>query len=78
MTSASTSQVMYQLSSDELLEIRDFSVSLAKQAGQILLEGIDKRRNVFEQQDGEPIEKLNAVDLVTQTDNGMTDRCPLC
>lgn len=51
----------------ELDEIYAFAVDLGKKAGQLLLDGVEKRiagaSHEFE-------EKENAVDIVTQTDEG--------
>lgn len=51
----------------ELDEIYAFAVDLGKKAGQFLLDGVEKRiagaSHEFE-------EKENAVDIVTQTDEG--------
>lgn len=63
---------MQQIPADELDKIYAFAITLAKQAGQLLLDGIEQRRRDIEEdnEDG-PLEKVNAVDLVTQTDNGL-------
>lgn len=60
---------MSQLSQPELDEIYAFAVDLGRKAGQLLLEGVEKRiagagNHEFE-------EKENAVDIVTQTDEGI-------
>jgi myo-inositol-1(or 4)-monophosphatase len=61
-----------QLSQKELEEIYDFAVELARKAGEILLDGVRKRMLGGEERGGkqEEKEKLNAVDIVTQTDLG--------
>jgi myo-inositol-1(or 4)-monophosphatase len=51
---------------DQLDEIYAFAIDLARKAGQLLLERIDERNA-----DQVYTEKENAVDLVTQTDEGM-------
>jgi myo-inositol-1(or 4)-monophosphatase len=61
---------MSDISSSELNEIYQFAIQIGKDAGQILLDGLERRRSGKETQD-DPVEKLNAVDIVTQTDNGM-------
>jgi myo-inositol-1(or 4)-monophosphatase len=50
---------------DQLDEIYTFAIDLARKAGQLLLERIDERNA-----DQVYTEKENAVDLVTQTDEG--------
>lgn len=57
-------------SQDELDEIYAFSIDLGRKAGKMLMERVDQRisgtngsSNAFE-------EKENAVDIVTQTDEG--------
>jgi myo-inositol-1(or 4)-monophosphatase len=61
-----------QLSQEELKEIYEFAVGLARNAGEILLDGVKKRMLGGEERGGkqEEKEKLNAVDIVTQTDLG--------
>jgi myo-inositol-1(or 4)-monophosphatase len=51
----------------ELDEIYAFATDLARKAGQLLLERINERNS-----DQVYAEKENAVDLVTQTDEGMS------
>lgn len=57
------------LSQDELDEIYAFAIDLGRKAGNMLMERVDERvsgtegSNTFE-------EKENAVDIVTQTDEG--------
>jgi len=59
--------VKMSFSQAELDEIYAFAVDLGKKAGQLLLDGVEKRiagaSHEFE-------EKENAVDIVTQTDEG--------
>lgn len=59
---------------DDLEEVYHFAVGLGKAAGKILLEGIERRRVTADDGAHEAVEKLNAVDIVTQTDNGMRPR----
>jgi myo-inositol-1(or 4)-monophosphatase len=61
-----------KLSQEELEEIYEFAVGLARKAGEILLDGVKKRMLGGEERGGkqEEKEKLNAVDIVTQTDLG--------
>ena len=60
---------MKDIPASELTSIYKFAIELAKDSGKILLDGIDKRRT-GEDEPEELVEKLNAVDIVTQTDNG--------
>jgi myo-inositol-1(or 4)-monophosphatase len=55
------------ISDAELHKIYRFAIQLGKDAGQILLDGLARRRT---QGAEEQVEKLNAVDIVTQTDHG--------
>ncbi|CAG8978304.1 hypothetical protein HYALB_00005890 [Hymenoscyphus albidus] len=59
----------HSLTDDELKEIYTFALGLSRRAGKILLDGIEKRTG---EQGGweadEQVEKMNAVDIVTQTD----------
>lgn len=64
---------MIEISDQELLEIYEFAIELGKGAGQILLDGIAKRRSGVQNADVQ-VEKENAVDIVTQTDEGEPDR----
>ncbi|KAF5864454.1 hypothetical protein ETB97_007557 [Aspergillus alliaceus] len=57
-----------QLDQEQLDEIYSFSVDLSRKAGQLLLESIEKRIEGEGSQSEE--EKENAVDIVTQTDEG--------
>ena len=54
----------------DLDEIYEFALRLGKEAGSILLTVAEKRSGGGEQQ-SHHLEKENAVDLVTQTDEGM-------
>lgn len=58
-----------QFSQEELDEIYTFAVDLGWKAGQLLLDSIDRRIDGAGEQSYE--EKDNAVDIVTQTDEGM-------
>ena len=62
---------MPEIPRHELDEIHRFAIKLGKKAGTILLNGIEKRRLGDENED-EAVEKLNAVDIVTKTDNGQS------
>ena len=64
------------LQHDEIKDAYSFAIQLAKDAGQILLKGLDERRTAGLNSDVHVdevahVEKANAVDIVTQTDNGM-------
>lgn len=60
------------LEDEELREIYDFALNLGRLAGRILLDGVEKRCNSSEGRETSDmhIEKMNAVDIVTQTDYG--------
>jgi myo-inositol-1(or 4)-monophosphatase len=67
-----------EITEAELSEIYKFAIQLGKDAGAILLESLQKRRRDGEDQENQEAveelvmeEKLNAVDIVTKTDNGM-------
>lgn len=57
-----------ELTQQQLDEIYAFAVDLGRKAGQLLLESIEKRMDG--EQSREADEKENAVDIVTQTDEG--------
>lgn len=61
---------MTEVTSKELEEIYPFAIKLARDAGKILLKGLEDRRELGNSSIESHVEKLNAVDLVTQTDNG--------
>lgn len=56
----------------ELCEIYDFALNLGRLAGRILLDGVERRCNSNEGEEANEVhvEKMNAVDIVTQTDYG--------
>jgi myo-inositol-1(or 4)-monophosphatase len=60
---------MTHIGREELQQIYHFAIQLGRDAGKILLEGIEKRRFGGDSSTND-VEKLNAVDIVTQTDNG--------
>jgi myo-inositol-1(or 4)-monophosphatase len=60
---------MPNIGKEELEHIYHFAIQLGKDAGKILLEGIEKRR-LGGDSSAKDEEKINAVDIVTQTDNG--------
>lgn len=70
----------YSISDAELGEIYPFAIQLGRDAGAILLQSLQKRRRDGADEGDESghtlpeelvmEEKLNAVDIVTQTDNG--------
>ena len=66
---------MPEIPRHELDEIHRFAIQLGKDAGRILLNGIEKRR-LGDEDEEEAIEKLNAVDIVTKTDNGKSSFIP--
>jgi len=57
----------------DLDELYAFAVQLGKEAGKLLQDAVDRRCEA-PQESGplEHVQKDNAVDLVTQTDEGMT------
>ena len=60
------------LAPETLQEIYTFALQLARDAGEILLAGVEKRTGDAGARDDAPMEeKMNAVDIVTQTDLGM-------
>ncbi len=63
---------MAQTYSDkELKDIYDFALDLGRRAGKILVDGVEKRTGAASGRDmGSQVEKMNAVDIVTQTDLG--------
>jgi myo-inositol-1(or 4)-monophosphatase len=70
-SSASPSSPPYTLSDHELSEIYDFALSLGRRAGQILLDGVDKRCGEQSGRWQNQVDKESAVDIVTQTDLGV-------
>lgn len=64
---------MSEIPQDELSQIYQFAIQLGKGAGKLLLDALDARRDSADTvTETEYEEKLNAVDIVTQTDNGMS------
>ena len=64
----------YSLSKEELEEIYTFALDLGRRAGKILLDGVEERTgDVGGRGSNEQVEKMNAVDIVTETDLGMFD-----
>jgi myo-inositol-1(or 4)-monophosphatase len=61
---------MSSFSQPQLDEIYLFAVQLGKDAGKILLERAQERFQGHDQKVQTHVEKANAVDLVTQTDEG--------
>jgi hypothetical protein len=61
---------MADISGQELTEIYQFAIQLGKDAGKILLSALEQRRMGLDKIE-DPEEKMNAVDIVTKTDNGM-------
>lgn len=60
----------------ELDEIYKFAIQLGKDAGQMLMDGLEAQRQATGSDEGLE-EKMNAVDIVTKTDTGMVTFC-LC
>ena len=61
---------MPKLSREELDEIYTFAVNLGKEAGRLLLDAAKLRFGNDRAEEQAHVEKDNAVDLVTQTDEG--------
>jgi myo-inositol-1(or 4)-monophosphatase len=62
-----------EFGAEELKQIYDFALDLGRRAGRILVEGVEKRTGEVgarEEGGGKQKEKMNAVDIVTQTDFG--------
>lgn len=57
-----------KLSDEELQEIYAFALDLGRRAGKILMDGVEKR--CVEDEGEKEEEKMNSVDIVTQTDLG--------
>ncbi|KAI9642609.1 hypothetical protein NHQ30_009414 [Ciborinia camelliae] len=64
-----------KVSDEELQDIYAFALDLGRRAGNILMEGVEKRCEG--DGGGKEEEKMNAVDIVTQTDLGMSQICKL-
>jgi myo-inositol-1(or 4)-monophosphatase len=62
---------MSEIAQDETEEAYRFAIGLGRAAGKILLDGLTRRGVTVDNGAHEGVEKLNAVDIVTQTDNGM-------
>ncbi|KAL3420080.1 Protein qutG [Phlyctema vagabunda] len=61
--------MVFSMSTEELQEIYTFALDLGRNAGKILNEGVEKRCGEQSGRDmGKQEEKMNAVDIVTQTD----------
>ena len=61
---------VHDIKIDELKEIYDFALSLGRRAGQILLDGVEKRCGDESGRWQGQEDKENAVDIVTQADLG--------
>lgn len=61
---------MVELTREELDEIYAFAVQLGKDAGKLLLDAATLRYGDNRPAEAAHVEKANAVDLVTQTDEG--------
>lgn len=61
----------HTMSEEELQELYVFSLDLARRAGKILMDGVDMRcGDSGSRTETKQEEKMNAVDIVTQTDLG--------
>lgn len=67
---------MTQISGQELDEIYAFAVDLGKRAGRLLLDGVNRRIDGSQEQAF--VEKDNAVDIVTKTDEGIYQSLLFC
>lgn len=63
-----SSETVPDFSQEELKEIYEFALDLAHRAGDILLDGVDKRSGAVEGRSQGQVDKANAVDIVTETD----------
>lgn len=63
---------MSTLSKSELSEIYDFAFDLAHRSGKLLLDGVEKRCGDESGRWQGQSDKMNSVDIVTQTDLGRT------
>lgn len=68
MGEAFEKQSTEDFSDEKLQEIYLFALELGRRAGKILQDGVDVRTSGNAEQ--EMVEKVNAVDIVTQTDLG--------
>jgi hypothetical protein len=68
MTAEGINGGIEDLTNEKLQEIYLFALDLGRRAGKILQDGIDLRTRGGNEQ--EMVEKVNAVDIVTQTDLG--------
>lgn len=66
----SREEPLHDVKLEELKEIYDFALSLGRRAGQILLDGVDKRCGEESGRWQAQAEKDSAVDIVTQADLG--------
>lgn len=63
-----------QITDKELEEIYTFAIQLGKDAGKILMDRAQLRMSgPAEKEEQKFVEKENAVDIVTQTDTGMSN-----
>lgn len=64
-------QTSDEISDLELEAIYHFTIQLGKDAGQLLMQGLEARRSGTDPESSASEEKMNAVDIVTKTDTGM-------
>jgi myo-inositol-1(or 4)-monophosphatase len=67
----------FHLDAGQLKEIYDFALGLGRNAGKILLDGVEKRCGEESGRWQGQEDKESAVDIVTQTDLGVLRRYPL-
>jgi myo-inositol-1(or 4)-monophosphatase len=67
---------IYRLDTEELKEVYDFALSLGRNAGKILLDGVEKRCGEESGRRQGQEDKESAVDIVTQTDLGAWEGYP--
>jgi myo-inositol-1(or 4)-monophosphatase len=72
----SREEPLHNVKLEELKEIYDFALCLGRSAGQILLDGIEKRCGEESARVQGQEEKDSAVDIVTQADLGVSF-CPI-
>lgn len=63
----------YHLDTEELRQIYDFALSLGRNAGKILLDGVEKRCGEESGRWQGQEDKESTVDIVTQTDFGVSN-----
>jgi myo-inositol-1(or 4)-monophosphatase len=68
---AGSATAMDPFTDDQMQEMYLFALDLGRRAGKILMQGMEKRISGTGEPEQAHVEKMNAVDIVTQTDLGM-------